>query len=254
MQVEEFGDAVVYCGDCREIVPELGAVEAVITDPPYGIGWAANPHQSMREAGVKASDWDNRPVSGLETLISKGRIQVVWGGNYYPLPPSRGWLVWRKTAAPPSMADCELAWTNQDMNARLFSYGHAANIDGRYGHPTQKPEALMRWTIEIMPRARTIMDPFMGSGTTGVAALQLGRHFIGVDTEQAYFDMACRRLEAAERLSGLHTGVFDRPEPWSLASVPRLLAPPRGPTTGAPQSPLASGRQLMLLPLARRRR
>jgi len=128
---------------------------------------------------------------------------VIWGGNYYALPPSRGWLSWFKPDAPPSMANFELAWTNRDCNARQISHSISATNGERVGHPTQKPERVMRWTIEQAGNPATILDPFMGSGTTGVAAMQLGRKFIGIEIEPKYFDIACKRIEDAQRQTSL---------------------------------------------------
>ncbi|HMU17686.1 MAG TPA: DNA methyltransferase [Thauera aminoaromatica] len=195
----EIGDAVLYHGDCLEILPTLPKVDAVVTDPPYGIGFAAQPTNYQRAAGMKPASWDNARAERLSDLLSLAEIQVVWGGNYYELPPSRGWLSWFKPDAPPSMANFELAWTNQDRNARQIQQSIAATNAERVGHPTQKPLVVMEWTLSQFPTAETILDPFMGSGTTGVACVNLGRKFIGIEIERKYFDIACERIDAAYR-------------------------------------------------------
>ena len=199
------GAATLYLGDCRDILPALPKVDAVITDPPYGIGFAAQPTTGQRAAGMRPEAWDNSPVEFLQMALAKAGIQVVWGGNYYAMPPSRGWLSWLKPDAPPSMASFELAWTNLDRNARQFSQSIAATNAERVGHPTQKPLALMKWCIEqaAVPPRGTILDPFMGSGTTGVAAVQMGRKFIGIEREVKYFDIACRRIDDAQRMQDM---------------------------------------------------
>ena len=184
-------------GDCREVLPTLGRVDAVVTDPPYGIGFAAQPTRYQRMNGMKASSWDNeRP--DLSALLDVSAKIVVWGGNYHPLPPSRGWLAWTKTGNAPSMADLELAWTSLDMNARRFEKSvKSASLEKSLQtepHPSQKPVELMRWSIEAIGEADIILDPFMGSGTTGVAAVKLGRKFIGIEIEPKYFDIACKRI------------------------------------------------------------
>lgn len=187
----------IWHGDCRDILPHLPKVDAVITDPPYGAGYAANPILGKNRASKPHEPklWDAQPVENLSAIISIAGIQVVWGGNYYPLPPSRGWLVWYKPDALPSMADCELAWTNLDQNAAHFQWTTAATNGERIGHCTQKPEALMRWTInETAEGAETILDPFMGSGTTLVAAKNLGRKAIGIEIEEKYCEIAAKRL------------------------------------------------------------
>ena len=204
------GNATLYQGDCREILPAVPKADAVITDPPYGIGFAAQPTKWQRAAGKAPESWDEEPSECLFLALEKAEVQVVWGGNYYALPPSRGWLSWFKPDAPPSMASFELAWTSLNRNARQFMQSISATNAERVGHPTQKPLALMKWCIDQVgvPVGGTILDPFMGSGTTGVAAVQMGRRFIGIEREPEYFDIACARLEAAQRQASL----FD-PEP-----------------------------------------
>ena len=195
MRKEIIGNATLYLGDCREVLPTLPKVDAVITDPPYGIGFAAQPTTGQRAAGMRPEAWDNSPVEFLQMALSKGDIQVVWGGNYYALTPSRGWFSWLKPDAPPSMASFELAWTNLDRNARQFSQSISATNAERVGHPTQKPLALMKWCIEQAGKPQTILDPFAGSGTTGVAALEMGLKFIGIEREPKYFEIMCERIQ-----------------------------------------------------------
>lgn len=188
----------MYLGDCMELLPLLPDVDAVITDPPYGIGFAAQPTKWQRQKGKEAEDWDNKAADGIDYLLNRGRIQIVWGGNYYELPPSRGWLCWFKPDAPPSMGHFELAWTNQDKNARLITQSISATNPERVGHPTQKPLRVMQWTIEQAGGdVQSVLDPFMGSGTTGVACATMGRRFVGVEINPTYFEMACERISAA---------------------------------------------------------
>ena len=189
--VRVIGDATLYLGDCRDILPTLPRVDAVITDPPYGIFACGG------KWGKKADlQWD-KEAPDISVLLDAANEVIVWGGNYFPLPPSRGWLVWYKRDSVPSAADVELAWTNIDMNARLIDQTIAATNAERAGHPTQKPLRVMLWTVGFVPNAQTILDPFMGSGTTGVAAAQMGRKFIGIEREPKYFDIACERIERA---------------------------------------------------------
>ena len=175
----------------------------VCTDPPYGIGFAAQPTRYQRANGMLAQAWDDAAPHDVVAFIAANFPAVIWGGNHFSLPPSRGWLIWSKMGNAPSMADAELAWTSLDMNARTFeksvkSASLEKDLQGA-AHPTQKPVALMEWSIGFLPNAITILDPFMGSGTTGVAALRLGRKFIGIEIEPRYFDIACRRIEAEHR-------------------------------------------------------
>lgn len=207
MRKEVIGLATLYCGDCREIVPTLARPDAVISDPPYGIGFAAQPTRYQRANGMRAADWDDAPPSSqwLRELIAIARVAVLWGGNHFDLPQSRGWLAWTKTGNAPSMADFELAWTSLDQCARQFEKSvKSASLEKdleREPHPTQKPVALMRWCIEQakVPEGATILDPYMGSGSTGVAAVEMRRRFIGIEIEPRYFDIACRRIEAAQK-------------------------------------------------------
>ena len=203
---EVIGNAELYLGDCRDILPTLPKVDAVITDPPFGLGekmqggtWGA------KEGFKEMLAWDSAPpeVDDLLLIAAHGRNAVMWGGNYFGLPPSRGWLVWDKSNAVPTMADVELAWTNLDRPAKRFR-GTVGRVE--FGHPTQKPLDLMKWTIQqvdFFGLAKTVFDPFMGSGTTGVAAVQMGRKFVGIEIEPKYFDIACRRIEDAQRMQDM---------------------------------------------------
>lgn len=193
------GDATLYLGDCSSLL-EIAPPEAVvITDPPFGLGkklaggsWGATSERK------NVLEWDKfAPEAIVQSLIQRHAVCVVWGGNYFALPPSRGWLSWFKPDAPPSMANFELAWTSVDRNARQLSISIAATRAERVWHPTQKPLPLMAWCIEQVRADETIFDPFMGSGTTGVAAIQLGRKFIGIERDPKYFDIACKRIEQA---------------------------------------------------------
>ena len=192
----EIGDATLYLGDCIDILPTLDKVDAVITDPPYGLGKKLN-GGSWGNAG----DWDKKTPNNklINKLINFSDRCVMWGGNYFDLPSSRCWFVWHKPDAPPSMSKIELAWTNMDKIALYFEWSIAATNPERLGHPTQKPLSLMKWCIEQAGQPNTILDPFMGSGTTGVAAIQMGRKFIGIEREPKYFDIACKRIEQASR-------------------------------------------------------
>lgn len=201
IRAEHLAEGVtLYCGDCREVLPGLAPLAGVVTDPPYGIGFASQPTRYQRANGLARAAWDNtRPQDVVDALVALGVPLVIWGGNYFALPPSRGWLVWAKTGNAPSMADLELAWTSLDMNARRFdkSVASASREKDLRGaaHPTQKPAELMVWSLGFLPpSALPVLDPFMGSGTTGVACARLGRPFTGVEIEPAYFDIACRRI------------------------------------------------------------
>jgi site-specific DNA-methyltransferase (adenine-specific) len=192
----EHAGITIYHGDCREILPQISKADLVLTDPPYGLNIAAEPFNSQRRAGQVDKAWDNSPVDDLYGLIrDAGEALVVWGGNYYPLPPSRGWFTWYKPDAPPSMAHFEMAWTNLDINARQISQSIAKTNAERVGHPTQKPLAVMKWCIAQVKRdIKTIIDPFMGSGTTLVAAKESGITAVGIELDEEYCEKAAKRL------------------------------------------------------------
>lgn len=199
MRKEVIGNATLFLGDCFEALALLPKVDAVITDPPYGIGFAAQPTKWQRRAGQIAESWDDAVAEDIDVLRALGGIQIVWGGNYYPLPKTRGWLSWFKPDAPPSMASFELAWTNLDKNARQIQQSIGATNAERVGHPTQKPLAVMQFSLEYAGLPDVVLDPYMGSGTTGVATVKAGKRFYGVEIEPRYFDMACERIANAQR-------------------------------------------------------
>ena len=210
MRIETIGAATLYLGDCREILPTLPKVDAVITDPPYGIG--ADTHAGPAKSGWKQygeAGWDSdRPSADVFSLIlSASKTVIVWGGNYFTdfLPPTMQWLVWDKGQRNFSLADCEFAWSSQRRAARIFEYPRGAALQDGKEHPTQKPIALMKWCIDqaSVPTGGTVLDAFMGSGTTGVAAVQMRRRFIGIEREPKYFDIACRRIEDAQRTADM---------------------------------------------------
>lgn len=205
MRVEHIADATLILGDCLEVLPTLGNVDAVVTDPPYGIGIAGNP---VRQRHAKKA-WDDKPVSeaALATMIGMSDFQIIWGGNYFDLPPRQGFLIWDKAQPEDfSLAQVEYAWISINRPAKLF---RRRVVSYSKDHPTQKPVELMEWCLGFVPNAHTILDPFAGSGTTGVACVNLGRKFIGIEREPAYFDVMCRRIEAAYAQPRL----FDEPKP-----------------------------------------
>ena len=199
MRVEQIGDATLYLGDCLEILPTLPKVDAVITDPPYGIGITRSNRLAISR-GMGGGTWDDAPPSPetLAAVVGMGKQAILWGGNYFGLPGTRCVLVWDKENDGRDFADLEMAWTNIDAVARIFRM-RPMNMDGGKEHPTQKPVALIEWCIAKCAAPKTVLDPFMGSGTTGVACANLGRKFIGVEIEPKYFDIACERIDNAYR-------------------------------------------------------
>ena len=201
---EVIGGQTLYLGDCMEVMAGLGKVDACLCDPPYGIDYG-------RAGGFSAShgwgqwrenvSWDTeRPAPEVfARILEISKEQIIWGGNYFAdlLPPSMRWLVWDKGQRDFSLADVELAWTSQQKAARVFTYARGKAVRDGKQHPTQKPVALMEWCLGFLPDARTILDPFMGSGTTLVACQRLGRQGIGIELDPDYFQIACDRVHKA---------------------------------------------------------
>ena len=210
--IEKIGNATLYLGDCAEILPTLSKVDAVVTDPPYGIGidrkMAASSGKKTggmysKKGVYEAFGWDDKPINKehIDLLFKAGNYQIIFGGNYFELPPTKCWLIWDKEING-NFADAEMAWTNLNKPVKLKRYMWngmlRANKELRGDHPTQKPIGIMQWVISHLPeKTNTIIDPFMGSGTTGVACAKMGKIFIGIEREQKYFDIACKRIELA---------------------------------------------------------
>jgi DNA modification methylase len=216
------GDATLYLGDCAEILPTLGKVDAVITDPPYGMSWntdstrfsggeaITNRFKQQSARGVGRDDWgaihqDDEPFDPAPWLAYPKVI--MWGANHYaqrlPVGTTLVWLKKSDHLFGTFLSDAELGWQKGGYGVYVHRKSfpppsRIAENDGiRAAHPTQKPVGLMAWCIERLGKPETILDPFMGSGTTGVASIQLGRKFIGIEREPKYFDIACRRIEQA---------------------------------------------------------
>lgn len=221
-RIEHIADGVtLYLGDCREILPTLPQADAVVTDPPYGIdykpsrgttnGWRR--HWNDEDASVRG---DDKPFDPSPLLSTKQCI--FWGANAYAamLPSSYGWLVWDKSpngiTGGFNYSHCELAWTNVIGRVQKFclQWGRTARGGEQFFHPTQKPVDLMSWCLGFVHEATLICDPYLGCGATGVAAVKLGRQFIGIEIEPKYFDIACRRMTEAAKQADLF---IEKPKP-----------------------------------------
>lgn len=213
-RIETIGNATLYLGDCREIVPTLPPVDAVVTDPPYGIsyshgvggipkGWRKSARQHLGTIEGDANPFDPAPWVQFPECILFG------ADHFYPRLPDRGrWLAWDKKAGwdfKDDFCDVEFAWHSAEGAAKIISYlWKGVRQQGEKGlpkyHLSQKPIAVMQWCIDQLKKpAQTILDPFMGSGSTGIAALKMGRRFIGIEIEPKYFDIACRRIDEVAR-------------------------------------------------------
>jgi site-specific DNA-methyltransferase (adenine-specific)/modification methylase len=196
-------DIFMYLGDCRNIVPDLKKSMALVTDPPYGIArvWRGGKGHGWGKADEQKEErnaWDESAPdqATFEMLLNAADYHVIWGGNYFELPLSRGWLVWGKPEQGKNdftLSQAELAWTSMDAVIKVCN---CLRSDSGREHPTQKPVALMEWCIEhIVPEHGVILDPYAGSGTTGVAAVKTGRPFVGIEVSEKYYDIACRRID-----------------------------------------------------------
>lgn len=207
----ESGGVVVYHSTAEQVLPQLGRFDLLLTDPPYGIGadkgQASRANKRHGKALVASRDygvtnWDDSPPPRwlLEQAIEKSQWAVIFGGNYFHLPPSRCWLVWDKVTGENDYADCELAWTNLDKAVRMISFQWKGmltepGVRKEYrSHPTQKPEPVIRWALLQAPDRSTVLDPFMGSGTTLVAAKRMGLSAVGIEREERYCEVAAERL------------------------------------------------------------
>lgn len=214
---EIIGPHTLYLADCKTLLPTLGRVDAVVTDPPYGIGDKWDREGGFGSCGGKLwngdAGWDaeTNPEALTAAMNASGGRGIVWGGNYYDLPPSRGYLVWDKMQTGFTLADSELAWCSDPITPKTFRFARAQLASEGKVHPTQKPLGLMTWCIELLPKpSRTILDPFMGSGTTIVACQKLGRVGIGIEVDEKHFATACRRVEEAMKQGDLFVQTPER--------------------------------------------
>ena len=199
------GNAELWHGDCREVLPLLPAYDLLCTDPPYGIGASSGvgKYGVQKWGGLADMKWDKEvpPQWLMLLMLERAKHHVIFGGNYFVLPPSRNYLVWDKGAGfkNRTFAECEFAWCSWDGNAKVLTHDPLTRGDYKgKDHPIQKPVPVMQWAIAAAPPCETVLDPFMGSGSTGVACAQLGKAFTGIERERAYFDIACRRIEQAQ--------------------------------------------------------
>lgn len=223
------GQCVIYHGDCREVVPTLGLTRflppLILTDPPYGVSLNTAYHKAQRERLAASHDYP--PVHGDDqpfdpTWLVEFPFACLWGANYYAndLPRSGQWLVWDKRdgMALNDQADCELAWTKGAPGTVPRVFRHMWNgmlkdseRSERRVHPTQKPVALMQWCLTFFPDAKTVLDPYMGSGSTLRAAKDAGRQAIGIEFEERYCEIAASRLaQEVLPLVELEHGVTER--------------------------------------------
>ena len=214
MSVEkvEIGSATLYHGDCREVLPMLPMVDLILTDPPFGMGnfVQTTGHIRGRGDGVgKAVEWNYEPPDKavFALMREKSKHRVIWGANFFNcFEADGGAIIWLKRQRMPNFSKADIAtcthfkktetveipWTN-------FNVAHEAETD----HPCERPVRLYEWCLDYMPKGHTVCDPYMGSGSCGVASIRMGRAFTGIELDRKYFDIACRRIEDAQRQTSL---------------------------------------------------
>ena len=226
MRTERIGDATLYLADSFDL-HELAEAAAIVTDPPWGAATKCNAQRFTRPASSWWKETDTSKATAHADIVGDTKAfdprpfihkeTILWGANWFAerLPPSGGWLIWDKRKGAENMAangwplgEAEIAWTNVLGAPRVFrnlwSGLLRSSEKGEHYHPTQKPLALMEWCLGFI-NAGEICDPFMGSGTTGVACARLGKRFVGVEIHEPYFDIACQRIEAAQRQGEMFT-------------------------------------------------
>ncbi len=192
------GGRVIYHGDCKEILSAIPNVDLVCTDPPYGIAdvWKGGLGRGWGKADEdkgQRNEWDTKTPDQevIDLILSKGKDAIFWGGNYFNLPVSRGWLVWTKPERNFTLSEAELAWTSRQMPMRVWD---GVRSDPNRIHPTQKPLDLMKWCLKFFLDSKTVIDPYLGSGTTLVACKELGMAAIGIEREERWCEVAANRL------------------------------------------------------------
>ncbi len=234
-RIETIGSATLYLGDCRDFLDGL-QVDACVTDPHYGIGENSRKVASRGKLAAPKDygsfDWDREPCppEAIELIRSHSKYQIIFGGNYFNLPPSTCWLVWDKLNSTNDFADCELAWTNLPKAVRRIQWrwnGMIRRGDDEREHPTQKPVGVMTWCIEhLPPSVETILDPFAGSFSTGVAAVQMGKKFIGIEVDPKYYEIGLRRIEQAQRQRDLFVNAPVPLDPAEQRAADLFAEPP----------------------------
>ena len=216
-RIEHIGNATLYLGDCRDILPSLDGIGAIVCDPPYGIAYQHSGGGRRAPGARLAAVRNTQPIIGDDAafdptfIINAAPSALIFGADHFRarLPDGGTFVAWDKSCGvgpADSFADAEFAWTTARVKRNVLRFmwkgiacEKAGEENGRRYHPTQKPVGLMTRCIELLPPAGLICDPYMGAGSTGVAAIRLGRRFVGIEIDAGYFDIACGRIEDAQR-------------------------------------------------------
>jgi site-specific DNA-methyltransferase (adenine-specific) len=203
------GKIVVYNTDCQELMKTLSdnSIDLVLTDPPYGIGGdSLHSNRKLKSGGkfknralnTMDTSWDIAPAQEVfDEIFRISNNQIIWGGNYFNLPKTRGIICWDKCQPFPNFSAWEMGWTSFNSVARIYKFD---NRTGNKIHPTQKPTQLISWCLENYSKENDlIFDGFLGSGTTAISCIKGNRRFIGCELDNKYFDLACERIEYETR-------------------------------------------------------
>ena len=223
---ETIGAARLILGDCREILPTLPRVDAVVTDPPYGVNYEGSTTLHTAKDGIGYESFDDTPeevatvcVPAVRLAVSLARSAIVTPGlaccHLYDIPRAQGAIFypsgantgpWGFICSQPLYYYGKDPYLARQLGSRPNGFMSTESAE-KNGHPCPKPIRVTKWMVDrVSFTGETILDPFMGSGTTGVAAVQMGRKFIGIERESKYFDIACKRIEDAQRQSDLFIG------------------------------------------------
>jgi site-specific DNA-methyltransferase (adenine-specific) len=210
----------IYHGDCLDLMKDIPdkSIDLVLTDPPYGIGdkfvGGCKTPNRMQEL-YNISNWvDVAPDQKyFDEIFRVSKNQIICGGNYFDLPPTRGFIVWDKIKHASNYSHAEYLWTSFDMVSKIFRFcsngGFVINKQNAKLHPTQKPIELMEFCLQLCSEeGQTIFDPFLGSGTTAVACINTGRNYIGIEKDEEYFNIAQKRVKEAQGQSKLEVYIF----------------------------------------------
>lgn len=223
----QIGGCRLILGDCEQILPSLGQFHAIVTDPPYGIDYGKsggfNATHGWRPWRENCEwDADRPPKAVFDIILNASKHQIIWGGNYFTdyLPPTMHWLLWDKGQRDFSLADFEIAWGSQKRAARVIEYARGKAVKDGKRHPTQKPiEVMVRCLQELPKGTKTIYDPFMGSGTTGIACIKQGLQFTGIEKDPSYFEIAIERITEAHSAPDMFVETARAPEPIQEAML-----------------------------------
>lgn len=212
IRCEVIGNARLYLGDCMDILPTLPKVDAVITDPPFGVGNFVQVSGNLRGRGAdfgSTVEWNDAPPPKLffEFIKNISKHRIIWGANFFNCFEDRGGaIIWDKAQPMPNFSKADIASCTHFQKTEIVRIpwtNFNVSREAETNHPCERPVALYAWCIEYLPKISSVLDPFLGSGSCGVAAVQMGRQFIGIEREPKYFDIACKRIEEAQRISDM---------------------------------------------------